>query len=266
MWAQRAALFPLAGLGRHDYGRMPHRYFMELPAQAIVYALMVAGVHAAARAKEARERQLRAAALEAQLAQARLQNIELQLQPHFLFNALNTISAFTETDPPKARRLMEQLGSLLRASLAMANRPLVTVAEELTFLDDYLAVESARFEGRITVTVDADDTVLGRQIPGFVLQPIVENAIRHGVAPRLSGGHVEVVVAPEGAGVVLRVRDDGVGVPPGWSLATHGGVGLRNVASRLEHLYRQPGLLGISPRAGGGLEVTVTVPSEEPRV
>ena len=215
------------------------------------------------RERQAHEQAVERAELERDLIEARLQGLRAQLQPHFLFNALNTISAFTETDPPTARRLMGQLGSLLRASLAHASRALVTLGEELTFLDDYLAIESVRFEGRLVVTVDADDDILDRAVPGFLLQPIVENAIRHGVAPRLSGGRVEITATKVGSTISLRVRDDGVGVPAGWSLDTGAGVGLNNVASRLEHLYRCTGLLTVQPRPEGGVDVVITIPSEE---
>ena len=145
--------------------------------------------------REAHELALRTADLERRLVEARLQSLRAQLQPHFLFNALNTISAFTESNPQMARRLMAQLGDLLRASLRHTAQPLVTLGEELTFLDDFLAIESARFEGRLQVSVDADDDLLPRMVPAFLLQPLVENAIRHGVGTRLSGGRVDVSIA-----------------------------------------------------------------------
>ena len=143
-------------------------------------------------ARQAHELALRTADLERRLVESQLQSLRAQLQPHFLFNALNTISAFTETNPQMARRLMAQLGDLLRASLRHAAQPLVTLGEELTFLDDFLAIESARFEGRLHVSVRADDDLLPVMVPSFLLQPLVENAIRHGVGPRLSGGRVEI--------------------------------------------------------------------------
>src|SRR5262249_49011133 len=149
--------------------------------------------------------------------EARLQSLRSQLQPHFLFNALNTMSSLTETDPKTARRLMEQLGRLLRMSLRHAATPLVTLAEELTFLDDYLAIESVRFEGLISVWVRAEDKTLDALVPSFLLQPLVENAIRHGVGPRLSGGRIAVTAAREGTRLLLRVTDDGLGLPPDWS-------------------------------------------------
>jgi sensor histidine kinase YesM len=242
------------------------RIYSDLLIYCVIASASISRDYAAQvreRERQAHDLALERAELERDLVEARLQGLRAQLQPHFLFNALNTISAFTETDPPTARRLMGQLGSLLRATLAHANRPLVTLGEELTFLDDYLAIESARFEGRIAVTVDADDGILDHPVPGFVLQPLVENAIRHGVAPRLSGGCVEVTATNSGPLLLLRVRDDGLGLPEDWSVATHAGVGLRNVASRLEHIYRRKDLLTVAPRPGGGVEVTVAVPAQE---
>jgi sensor histidine kinase YesM len=257
---------PLRGAGvPQDLGAFfVERFYSDLLIYAVIAGASLARDYAAQvreREREAHDQALERAALERDLVEARFQGLRAQLHPHFLFNALNTISSFTETDPPTARRLMGQLGSLLRASLALSSRPIVTLGEELTFLDDYLAVESARFEGRITVTVDADESLLALAVPGFVLQPIVENAIRHGVAPRLSGGRVDVTAERADGAVVLRVRDDGVGVPPEWSLDANAGIGLRNVASRLEHLYRRADLLRVERRPGGGLEVTVTIPT-----
>lgn len=256
---------PLRGAGVPDNlsAFFLDRFYSDLLIYAVIAGAALARDYAAQvrdREREAQDQAIQRASLERDLVEARLQGLRAQLQPHFLFNALNTISAFTETDPPTARRLMGQLGSLLRASLALSNRPVVTLGEELTFLDDYLAVESARFEGRITVSVDVDEALLGLTVPGFVLQPVVENAIRHGVAPRLSGGRVEVTAERSGGALVMRVGDDGLGVPEAWSLDTHAGVGLKNVASRLEHLYRRRDLLRVERRAGGGLDVTVTIP------
>jgi LytS/YehU family sensor histidine kinase len=194
------------------------------------------------------------------LVEARLQSLRGQLQPHFLFNALNTVSAFTESNPQMARRLMAKLGDLLRASLRHTSRPLVTLGEELTFLDDFLAIESARFEGRLQVSVRVDDALLPRMVPAFLLQPIVENAIRHGVGMRVSGGKVEVSVTATGGALHLHVRDDGVGLPKDWSLDRDAGVGLRNVADRLEQTYGMPGLLKVATRPDGGVDVHIEVP------
>jgi signal transduction histidine kinase len=243
------------------------RFYWDLLIYAVIVGVSISRDYASQvreRERQAHGMALQTADLERRLTEARLQSLRAQLQPHFLFNALNTISAFTETNPQAARRLMERLGDLLRHSLAHAARSLVTLGEELTFLDDYLAIESARFEGRITVSVRADDDLLNAIVPSFLLQPLVENAIRHGVAPRLSGGHVDVSAAGDGSVLTLTVRDDGVGLTPGWRLDRNAGVGLVNVASRLEQLYGRSDLLRIVPMPGGGVEVQVDLPLQPP--
>lgn len=243
------------------------RFYWDLLIYAVIAGVSIARDYAAQvrqQERQAHERALETADLERRLVEARLQSLRAQLQPHFLFNALNTISAFTETNPQTARRLMGQLGDLLRASLTHAARPLVTLGEELTFLDDYLAIESARFEGRIAVSVHVDDDLLDVRVPSFLFQPLVENAIRHGVAPRLSGGHVEVTATRDGSDLKLRVRDNGVGLSAGWQFQRDAGVGLRNVASRLEHLYGRTDLLRIAPIASGGVDVQLDLPLETP--
>lgn len=239
------------------------RFYWDLLIYAVIAGLAISRDYAAQvrqREKEASDLALETAELERRLAEAQLQALRAQIHPHFLFNALNTISAFTETDPPTARRLMERLGDLLRTSLALGSRPLVTLAEELTFLDDYLSIESARFEGRVTVSVNAGDDTLNVMIPSLLLQPLVENAIRHGVIPRASGGHVDVTAARNRSMLHLRVRDDGVGLSAGWNFERNAGIGLRNVASRLEHLYGTADLLRIMPIASGGVDVHVDLP------
>jgi signal transduction histidine kinase len=238
-------------------------FYWDLLIYAVIAGVAVARDYASqARSQErqAHDLALQAADLERSLAEARLQSLRAQLHPHFLFNALNTISAFTETNPQTARRLMGQLGDLLRASLTHASQPLVTLGEELTFLDDYLAIESARFEGRITASVHAEDDLLDVLVPGFLLQPLVENAIRHGVAPRLSGGHVEVTATRDESMLKLRVRDNGVGLRPGWRFDRGAGVGLGNVAARLEHSYGARDLLWIGADPSGGVEVRIDLP------
>jgi two-component system LytT family sensor kinase len=239
------------------------RFYSDLLIYAVIAGVSMSRDYAAQvrqQERQAAELAVQAADLERRLVESQLQSLRAQVQPHFLFNALNTISAFTETDPQTARRLMGQLGDLLRASLTHANRPLVTLGEELTFLDDYLAIESARFEGRIAVKVRADDDALNVAVPSFLLQPLVENAIRHGVAPRVAGGRVDVTAERSDGVLTVRVRDDGVGLPAGWQFDQHAGVGLRNVASRLEHHYGRPDLLRVAPSSSGGTDVQIRVP------
>jgi LytS/YehU family sensor histidine kinase len=141
---------------------------------------------------------------------------------------------------------------------------LVTLGEELTFLDDYLGIESARFEDRITVDVIADENAADVRVPSFLLQPLVENAIRHGIAPRASGGRIEVSASREGGNLILRVRDDGVGLPVDWDIERCAGVGLSNLRGRLATFYGQDDLLRVRAIASGGVDVQVTIPVAPP--
>jgi signal transduction histidine kinase len=247
---------------------------MRYPGELLVYGAIAGALVARDYAAQARRREreaaalgVRAARLEAGLAEARLHALGSQLHPHFLFNALNAVSAYTDRDPGTARRLMAQLGQLLRASLDHAARPEVTLAEELAFLDAYLDIERARFEDRLTVTVRADEAALDALVPSFVLQPLVENAIKHGITSRAAAGRVDVDarVSVSGAGpendrLVVRVRDDGVGLPAGWRLHEHGGVGLSNAVARLDALYPGCHRFRVAPASGGGVLVCVELP------
>ncbi len=170
------------------------------------------------------------------------------------------LDSLTESDPKTARRLMEQLGQLLRVSLRHASTPLVPLAEELTFLDDYLAIETVRFEGRIAVSVRAEDDALDAMVPSFLLQPLVENAIRHGVGPRLSGGRINVTAMRVGEHLRLRVCDDGLGLAADWTARRDVGVGLRNTAARLEQLYPQSHAFRVASGPSGGVDVGIDVP------
>jgi len=175
-------------------------------------------------------------------------------------SAFNTISAFTETDPKTARRMMARLGALLRSSLDHAGRQEVTLAEELRFLDDYLTIERLRFEDRLTVEIKVEDSVRGALVPSFVLQPLVENAIRHGTGALLRAGSVSLSARPAGDRLMLEVEDDGVGLPEGWRIEDHAGVGLSNIARRLEELYGSEHKFVVGNRAEGGARVEVALP------
>lgn len=258
----RLTVRPLRGAAIPDDIRV---FFLErLGPDLTIYALIaiVSLITAYTGRLKSREREARehAAELERRLGEAQLHNLRAQLQPHFLFNALNTISAFTESDPSRARRLTGQLGTLLRASLAHTSRPLVPLAEELTFLDDYLAIECARFDDRLVVNVSADDNMTDVPVPSFLLQPLVENALRHGVGPRQSGGRIDVSAVRDASSLRLRVSDNGVGLPPGWDMTSSAGVGLTNLRSRLARIYGRDDLLTVTTNAAGGVDVRVTVP------
>ncbi|MGH9628813.1 MAG: sensor histidine kinase [Bryobacteraceae bacterium] len=244
-----------------------HFFLQNFFGQATVYAVIVGASLATGYAAEARKREqeaaelaLHSAQLETHLTEARLRVLQSQLNPHFLFNTFNTISALTETDPKMARRMMARLGALLRSSLDHAGRQEVTLAEELRFLDDYLTIERLRFEDRLTVDVRVEDSVRDALVPSFVLQPFVENAIRHGTGALLRTGSVRLSACRAGDRLMLEVEDDGVGLPEGWRLEDHAGVGLSNIARRLEELYGSEHKFVVGNRAGGGVRVEVALP------
>lgn len=206
------------------------------------------------------QRELKAAHLEKLLAEARLHTLQTQLHPHFLFNTLNAISAFMEKEPRVARRMMAELGGLLRFSLDHADRQEITLAEELEFLENYLSIERMRFEDQLTVEVEAAPETLEALVPSFLLQPLVENAIRHGITTRAAAGHIQVRASRANGRLSLQVRDDGVGLPEGWRLAEHGGVGLSNTVARLEQLYGDQYSFRIESAPSDGVLVEIELP------
>lgn len=214
----------------------------------------------AALAEADRQRQL--------LAQARLEALQAQIRPHFLFNALNTVIAVSRNDPERARALLMELATFLRRVVAVrAER--VPVSQELRFLEAYLRLEQARFGDRLRAEVRADARARRALIPALTLQPLVENALVHGILPRAGAGRLRVRLRARGAYLHLLVADDGVGIPaerlphvlePGVGRGT--GVGLSNVQERLVHLYGPEAGLRIRSRPGRGTAVRAVLPLE----
>lgn len=259
-WLSRETLFPLAGLGDYDYGHLPTRYAMELPIDVLWYAVVVGFVYVFDRYRAAREREIQVAQLEARLTRAQLQNLQAQLNPHFLFNALNTISSVMYEDVPRSDRMIAALSDLLRRALHASARQEVTLAEELEALDQYLAIMRARFGEQLQVIVEADEPALDAFVPPLVLQPLVENAIRHGTPAVPGPARVGVrALVRDGRRLVLEVADNGPGLQ-GGSPPVGTGVGLTNTAERLRGLYGGDHTLSFENRPGGGLRVSVTIP------
>ena len=211
--------------------------------------------------EESRNRELRASQLEKLLAEARLQTLRTQLQPHFLFNALNTISAFVERNPKGARRMIEHLGDLLRFSLDRSSRQETTLQEELAALEHYLSIQRVRFEDHLRVSVSAEPGTLGASVPGLILQPLVENAIRHGATQASSS--IEVSAWRDDGRLHLRVIDDGPGLPPSWRLSESAGIGLSNTRQRLAELYPAAHTFAIQEGRGGGVVAEIIIPYRE---
>ncbi len=193
--------------------------------------------------------------------QARLNALRMQLDPHFLFNALNTISSHVERDPKLTRLMIEHLGDLLRMSLESKDRQEVPLAEELAFLDHYLAIQRIRFGRRLKIDLLIAPEVRYASVPSLFLQPLVENAIRHGISNRASGGTVTVSAEPVNERLLIRVFDDGAGLPPGWTLETSNGLGLSVTRERIAGLYPNgEGVFTIRSREGGGTIVEIVLP------
>jgi two-component system, LytTR family, sensor kinase len=193
--------------------------------------------------------------------QAQLRSLRLQIDPHFLFNALNAISSEVEADPVCARNMIEHLGNLLRLTLDTNDRQLVPLFEELSFLDHYLAIQRVRFGDRLCFEQVIDEDVRHVLVPSMTIQPLVENSIRHGLSQRARGGLVRVVAKRSGQQIQITVEDDGAGLPADWSLSKSLGLGLSITAQRLAAMYpRQDSVFDVRRRAGGGTEVELRLP------
>ncbi len=227
----------------------------------VVYCLVVGVWQAHQGQQRYLAAELRMQRLERSFSEARLAALRMQLDPHFLFNALNTISAQVVREPRLARRMIEHLGDLLRASLDAGNRQEVCLADEIAFLDHYLAIQKIRFAGNLRVELDVQPEVEQAIVPSLFMQPLVENAIRHGISPCASGGAVTVTARRVDDRLEIRVRDDGVGLPQGWSLAAGSGLGLSVTRERIAALHPgDAGRLAVRERDGGGTEVSLSLP------
>lgn len=203
--------------------------------------------------------ELAASGLETRLVEAQLQALKSQIQPHFLFNTLNAISTLVHHDPDRADRMISCLGDLLRATLAHRQHQEVTLQEELELLGPYLEIEETRFGDRLTIQIHSGPETLDARVPHLVLQPLIENAIRHGIAPQRGPGWISVTTRLHGDTLLIRVRDNGIGLRDGVP-GENGGIGLTNIRGRLEQLYGATAALRIEPRREGGTMVELQIP------
>jgi LytS/YehU family sensor histidine kinase len=235
--------------------------FLSQPGRNfLAYAFMAMAYHAVAYHKAVRERDLRAVRLEVDLAEAKLASLESRLRPHFLFNTLNTIAALIRDDPAAAETMLGQLSDLLRASLRADPGAEIQLAEELHLVEQYLAIQRVRFNDRLEIGLRATDEARWALVPQLILQPVVENAVRHGIAPRESGGSVWVSAERPNGRLRLIVEDDGVGVSEGPSANAGAGIGLGGLRSRLAHLYGSDHRVEVDPRLPSGTRVTIEIP------
>lgn len=254
-----------AGLTGLIYGResgSPTSFelvFMRLASHGHAYVLLyfvIVGIVLGARAYRAfRDREVDAARLETQLAEAETAALRAQLQPHFLFNTLNAISAIVPDDPVMAQRLIARLGDLLRLSIEQHRAQQSSLADELDFTDVYLAIEEVRLGKRLHIRRNIPSETLNVTVPTLLLQPLVENAVRHGLSPLVKGGTLTIAAALDGPSLRITIADNGKG-----ATETVDGVGLANSRARLRQLYGDRQSLEIATAPGKGFRVTVTVP------
>ena len=208
--------------------------------------------------QRARDHAVLQATLRAELASARLQTLRLQLNPHFLFNALNSIASLVPSDAGKADTAIAALSSFLRASLTVTRGEETTLEDELRLVDAYLEIESLRFDW-LTVDLDVPDALRSARVPAFVLQLLVENAIRHGLAPRRTPGRVHIAARRDGDQLELCVTDDGIGIGASSGDSSLG-IGLQNVRARLAQLHGANGAFTLQPAIPHGTVATIRIP------
>jgi two-component system, LytTR family, sensor kinase len=238
------------------YGRMPFS-FLKIDLTLLTYWLIVAVTHVSAHYREARERERRALQLETSLAQAHVEALKMQLHPHFLFNTLNTISGLMRDDVEGADRMLTKLAELLRRTFEAADVQEVPLARELEFLDDYLSIQQTRFGDRLHLSVEVPEREQSTLVPTLILQPLVENAIRHGIAARPGPGCVSIRSALRDERVVISVVNDGLPLPT----TIREGFGIRNIRSRVKALYGERASFALRPRPEGGAIAILDLPA-----
>jgi len=254
MLVEYKIMWPLVGLPNRELS------LVGFQQNLLTYAAIIGILYAFDYYRKYREHEVKASQLQAQLAQAQLQALKMQLHPHFLFNTLHAISTLVHKDPEAADRMIARLSDLLRLSLENLGVQEVPLQRELEFLERYLEIEQIRFGDRLTVRMNIEPEALDGMVPNFILQPIVENAIRHGIAPRAAPGRIEIYAKRENGQLHLQVCDDGPGLPESKGEALKEGVGLANTQARLQQLYAAAHRFELSNAETGGLAVRLSIP------
>src|SRR5713226_8148752 len=228
-----------------------------------VYWAIVGVCHSYEYYRKYQEREQRAVQLEYQLTQAELRVLKVQLHPHFLFNTLNAVSALMHKDVELADCMVARLGELLRSTLDNLGAHEVSLRQELDFVRPYLEIEQARLGDRLRVHLDIDPEAMDLQVPNLILQPLVENAIRHGIAPHSQAGQIEITASRAKGKMTLLVRDNGPGLSPAQKTAFKPGVGIATTRARLQQLYGSNQHFEMVNLPHGGLSVILTFPARD---
>lgn len=255
-WLCGPGRMPVHALGDYLRLQLPYTFHLAL----LTYWVVLVVLRGLESRRRLRDEQLRSALLASQLAQSQLQALRMQLQPHFLFNTLNAISALALADPLQARLMIARLSDFLRLTLAQHHAPQVPLARELEFLRCYLDIQQVRFQDRLSTHLDVANDALHAAVPNLILQPLVENALRHGLLAKAAPGLLRVAGYRDGDALVLQVDDDGLGLPPAGASE---GIGLTNTRTRLAMLFGGDASLALQGRAGGGTRVELRLPFRE---
>ncbi len=241
--------------------RLAGYLYPNLDRWLLVYWLILLMSHAFNYYNSYRKGELKASQLRTQLVQSQLEALKMQVQPHFLFNTLHSISALLSKDTEGARKMITRLGDFLRLTLENSGSMEVTLRQEIEFLNGYLEIERIRFQDRLTTDIQIDPTVLEARVPNLILQPIVENAMKHAVVNSRSG-HVEITAVPRNGAVHIEVKDNGPGLPVDRTLEVRRGkgLGLANTQARLVGLYGTAARFEMTNRPSGGLIVSIEIP------
>ncbi len=268
MMVLRAALLAQTGLPKDFPGWWSFslmQYLTQLDWLLMTYLFIVGLAHALAYRRESEARALSSSQLETRLVEAQLQSLQRQLHPHFLFNTLNTISGLIHSDAAAADSMIDRLGDLLRMTLHTSITQEVPLKDELDVLQKYLEIEQTRFGNRLRVSLRIQPETLDAQVPNLLLQPLVENAIRHGIAPNARPGWIEIHADRTDDQLTMQIRDSGDGLPPDRLMALNRGVGLENTRARLQHLYPSAFQFTFS-NLDRGFCVTVRIPFQVEQV
>lgn len=259
MFGSRSLIFWLAGKGSYNYGHLPYRFLMEYTHQFFTFGTIWALVLLVDYVRENQRQKIQAAELEQQLARARLQALQMQLNPHFLFNTLNVISATMYDDVKAADHMIASLSDLMRKTLNNANWQEHSLKKEIELLELYVDIMKARFHDKLSVKMNIAHETLDAKVPGFILQPLVENSIRYSMET-LQHAEIEIRAQRENGKMKLVITDNGPGIPAAPAQVMANGVGLSNTAERLEKLYGREHRLHLQNKEEGGLQVVMEIP------
>jgi two-component system, LytTR family, sensor kinase len=233
---------------------------LQFPSTLFTYYAILGAIYAFDYYSKYRAHELKSSQLQTQLAQAQLQALKMQLHPHFLFNTLHAISSLMRRDVEAAERMITRMSDLLRLTLENVGAQETPLRQELEFLERYLEIEQTRFRDRLQVKMEVEPETLDARVPNLILQPLVENAVRHGIAPRAAPGLIEISARRDENKLEIQIRDNGAGLPDDNCARIKEGVGLANTRARLEQLYGTDHRFDLSNQDKGGLVVSLIIP------